>query len=137
MFGRLCKKNTDFPCQKINNLIFVSCEIKYGSGNNITLNSTPNTWLNSQQQTTSRLRWCQMIFNSFLTVQSYVRQLNNRTNRTTAHGVYSVINCRLIADWLVGNMNSDVTPCLILYFNILLTKRKRYNKHLILTILMW
>jgi hypothetical protein len=36
-------------------------------------------------------------------------QLNILTNWTTALGVNSVLNDKLITDWSVGNMNPDVT----------------------------
>ena len=62
------------------------------------------------------------------------------TTRITALGVYSVSNCRLIADWSVENMNPHMTPYgMPLDVNVLLKKRKKkqenndkYNKHLIL-----
>ena len=59
---------------------------------------------------TSHLMSCQVTFHSSLTVQSYARQLNILTNRTTTLDVYSVLNSRLIADWPVENMKPNMTP---------------------------
>jgi hypothetical protein len=39
----------------------------------------------------------------------YVRWLNIMTNQTTALCVYSVLNGRLIFDWLFENMNPDMS----------------------------
>jgi len=43
-------------------------------------------------------------FHSYLSIQSYARQLNILINRTAALDVYSVLKSRLISDWLVENM---------------------------------
>jgi len=52
-------------------------------------------------------------FHSFLIVQSYARQLNILTNRTTAlGGVFGFDTLgfsRLIADWSVENINHELT----------------------------
>jgi len=59
---------------------------------------------------TSHFGSCPVTYHSFLTVQSYLRQLNILTNLTTALGVNSVLSDKLITDWSIGNMNPDVTP---------------------------
>lgn len=48
----------------------------------------------------------EVTFRSSLTVYE---QLKIVTNRTTALGVYSGLKGRLVADWLVDNMNPDMT----------------------------
>jgi hypothetical protein len=46
-------------------------------------------------------------FINILIFQIFSRQLHILTNRTTALGVYSVLNGRHIADWSVDNMRPD------------------------------
>jgi len=55
-----------------------------------------------------RMRSGHVTLHSSLRVQSYAR-LNISTNRTTSHRLFSVLNGRP-ADWLVENMNLDLTP---------------------------
>ena len=49
-----------------------------------------------------------MVFNG--TFNNISRQLNIVTTQTTALGMYSVLNSRIIADWSIENMNLDMTP---------------------------
>ena len=48
-------------------------------------------------------------FSSFLKIQSNASWLNILINRTTL-AVYSVSKGSFIADWLLENMNSDMSP---------------------------
>jgi hypothetical protein len=70
----------------------------------------------------------QVIFHSSLTTQSYARQLSILTNQTEAFGAYSVLNCRLIADWSIEN---EVTPYRMLVYYQRKHLYKRYKNHLI------
>ena len=52
---------------------------------------------------------CWVAFHSSLIVQSYARQFNILTNRTTALDMHSVLKTNLIVDWSVENMNHALT----------------------------
>ena len=81
-----------------------------------------------------RMRSGHVTLHSSLRTQSYAI-LNIQTNWTTSHRLFSVLNGRL-ADWLVENMNLDMTPkgCRQLLVYCQKWKRKNSNKHIILII---
>jgi hypothetical protein len=55
------------------------------------------------------------------------------TNRTTALGMYTVLESRLITDWSFKNMNSDMPfNGMLLEASVSTIFFKRCNKHLIL-----
>ena len=82
-----------------------------------------------------RMRSGHVTLHSSLRVKSYAR-LNISTTRTTSHRLFSVLNGSLIADWLVENMNLDLTPkgCRQLLVYCQKQKKKNSNKHIILII---
>ena len=81
-----------------------------------------------------RMRSGHVTLHSSLRVKSYAI-LNIQTNWTTSHRLFSVLNGRL-ADWLVENMNLDMTPkgCRQLLVYCQKQKKKNSNKHIILII---